>query len=65
MSPMSVCEDELGRVSDWRFEICSQIGFTPDDAYVLAKRHDIDLHDIIELVQMKGCPHREAVRILL
>ena len=62
---MLVCTDEIERLQRWRFEICTQIGFTPDDAYVLAERQDIDLHAIIELVQVKGCPHHQAVRILL
>ncbi len=60
-----VCQDEKGKVDDWRLEICLQIGFTADDAYLLAQRHDIDLHQIIELVTLRGCPHQYAVRILL
>jgi hypothetical protein len=62
---MVVSEDETGRVSSWRLEICEQLGFTLDDAQALAARHDIDLHTIIELVQVKRCPPVYAVQILL
>lgn len=62
---MPVHEDEKEKVEGWRFDICEQMGFTADDAYVLAQRQDIQLREIIDLVQMKGCPPQLAVKILL
>jgi len=62
---MPVAEGETEKLNDWRFVICSQLGFTADDAHLLAQRHDIDLHAIVELVSLKGCPPEYAVLILL
>lgn len=62
---MIVREGEKSAVVEWRFDICIQLGFAVEDAGVLAERHDIDLHDIIELVQVKECPPNYAFLILL
>ena len=51
---MPVAETEIAKLNDWRFEICEKMGFTADDALVLAQRHDIHLREILDLVQMKG-----------
>lgn len=61
---MPVVEEE-SKLTDWRFVICGQLGFTADDAHLLAQRHDIDLHAIVELVKLKGCPPETALLILL
>ena len=62
---MPVVEGEKEKLDGWRFEICIQMGFTPDDANLLAQRHDVPLREIIDLVQLKGCPPETAVLILL
>jgi hypothetical protein len=62
---MTVSQREKSALSEWRFDICVKLGFAVEDATVLAERHDIDLHEIIELVQIKGCPPQYAFEILL
>jgi len=55
---------ELERIESWRGERLRSAGFTPEAAEQLAGRHDVDLHDAIELVE-RGCPPDVAVRILV
>lgn len=62
---MPVREGEQEKINEWRLDICMQLGFAVDHATILAERHDIELHQIIELVQVKGCPPEQAFRILL
>jgi hypothetical protein len=57
-------ETELERVERWRAEALSRAGYEPVDAFELAARTDIDLHEAIELVE-RGCPVGLAVRILI
>jgi hypothetical protein len=56
--------DELERVEHWRAEELERAGYAPNDASLVASRHDIDLHRAVEIVR-RGCPHELALRILL
>jgi hypothetical protein len=56
--------DEYVLILSWRREVLERAGYAPDHAYVIAGRHDIDLHRAIDLVG-RGCPPPLALRILL
>jgi hypothetical protein len=58
-----IVETETERVERWRAAELMRVGFTGDDAVVLAARFDVDLHEAIALVE-RGCPPELAVRIL-
>jgi hypothetical protein len=58
-----VIETELERVERWRAEALVRAGYDAVDAFELAARPDVDLHDAIELLE-RGCPVDVAVRIL-
>ena len=62
--PLPRREGEEERVLAWREAALVRAGYTPDDAFELAVRHDIDLHAAIDLVR-RGCPSATALRILL
>ena len=55
---------ELERVEQWRLEELERAGYAIEYARRIARRHDIDLHAAIELVD-RGCPAEIAARILL
>jgi hypothetical protein len=55
---------EIERIESWRRERLEGAGFPDHAASALAERHDIDLHEAIDLVR-RGCPAEVAVRILL
>ena len=57
-------DTELGRIEQWRAEELERAGFPPLDAARIAQRHDVDLHQAIDLVS-QGCPIPVAVEILL
>jgi hypothetical protein len=57
-------ETEVERVERWRAEALERVGFEHDSAALLAARHDVDLHQAIELVE-RGCSPEVALRILL
>jgi hypothetical protein len=57
-------ETELERVESWRAEELIRAGYTPTDAVALAARHDIDLHQAVELMVL-GCPYEIAIEILI
>ncbi len=57
-------ETELERVESWRAEELVRAGYTPTDAVALAARHDIDLHEVVELMAL-GCPYELAIEILI
>lgn len=59
-----VQETELDRVESWRTEELIRAGYNPSDAIALAGRHDIDLHEAVELLD-KGCPIELAIDILI
>jgi hypothetical protein len=55
---------ELDRVESWRAEELIRAGYQPSDAVALAARHDIDLHQAVELIA-RGCPDELAIEILI
>lgn len=54
---------ELDKVTGWRLETLTEAGYPLQFAQALAERHDVDLHEAVELV--KACPPETAVSILL
>ena len=59
-----VVDHELDRIERWRVEELERAGYAPNDAAVIAARHDIDLHFAAGLLE-KGCEPALAVRIVL
>ncbi|MDP9308776.1 MAG: hypothetical protein M3P15_10795 [Actinomycetota bacterium] len=57
-------DTELDRIVEWRCEELERAGYPVRDAARLAERHDVDLHQAIDLVS-QGCPIPVAVEILL
>lgn len=57
-------ETEIDRVERWRTEALERVGYDQDAAALLAARHDVDLHQAIELVE-RGCSAEIALQILL
>lgn len=56
----SQAETEL--LERWRWEYARALGFSPDDAWLIARDHDQDLHQIETLIQL-GCSLELARRI--
>ena len=60
-----VLEDtELDKIERWRTEELERAGYGVRAAGRLAVRHDIDLHQAVQLLA-RGCPPELATRILL
>jgi len=57
-------ETEWDKVERWRAEALEKVGYDLTSALELASRHDVDLHQAVELVEA-GCPPELAVKILL
>ena len=57
-------ESELERIELWRAEELERAGYPVRDAALLAGRHDVDLHQAINLIA-QGCPAPVALQILL
>ena len=57
-------DTELDRIEQWRAEELERAGYPVDEAARLAGRHDVDLHQAIDLIR-QGCPVPVAVEILL
>ncbi len=57
-------QSELERIERWRADELIRGGYDPGKAMELAIRHDVDLHQAIELLQT-GCPPDLALQILL
>lgn len=55
---------EIDRVEEWRREELERAGYGVAAARELARRHDVDLHAAIALLE-NGCPAEVAVQILL
>jgi hypothetical protein len=51
------------QVYEWRHRALRHAGYPEDQAQRLALRHDVDLHQAVELVR-RGCPPGVAYRIL-
>jgi hypothetical protein len=62
--PLARREGEEERVLAWRESELVRAGFHPDDAFELACRPDVDLHQAIDLIA-RGCSPPTALRILL
>lgn len=58
-----IVETEVERVEAWRAAALVRAGYGPEDAFELAGRSDIDVHDAIALLE-RGCPPELAVSIL-
>lgn len=63
--PTVKVEDEALRVERWRLGELEQAGFSLDQAQVLARRLDVDLHNAVALVTVAHCSPNLALRILL
>ena len=61
---VDIRETELDRINRWRAEELERAGYDRRGAAKLAARHDIDLHQAVELLQ-QGCPPALALDILL
>jgi hypothetical protein len=57
-------DTELERVERWRIEALERAGYPSDAAAELAARHEVDLHEAIQLLQ-RGCAPDLALKILL
>ena len=56
-------ETEWDKVERWRAEALEKVGYDLASALELAARHDVDLHQAVELVEA-GCPPDLALKIL-
>jgi hypothetical protein len=65
MSTIDVSDrNELEQVERWRATELERAGYSADAATRIARRHDVDLHRAIALVE-NGCPPELALKILL
>jgi hypothetical protein len=65
MSTIDVSDkNELEQVERWRATELERAGYPADAATRIARRHDVDLHRAIALVE-NGCPPELALKILL
>jgi hypothetical protein len=55
---------EIERIESWRRERLQEAGYPAFAARALAERHDIDLHQALDLLR-NGCPVETALQILL
>ena len=60
-SDLAITQEEL--VAIWRYDQFHQIGFSDEDAYLLAES-DVDLNRARSLIT-SGCPHSLALKILI
>jgi hypothetical protein len=56
-------ESESERIHRWRAEELERAGYTSSQALELALRHDVDLHDAVDLLR-RGCSIELAMKIL-
>ena len=61
---VDIQETELDRITSWRAEELERAGYDRRAAQRIAARHDVDLHQAVELLQ-QGCPPELALNILL
>jgi hypothetical protein len=57
-------EAAFEEILDWRFEQLLQIGYDRDQALVVSRRLDVDLHQAVDLIR-SGCCCELALLILL
>ena len=55
---------EIERIERWRAEALERAGYEPRAAGRIAVRHDVDLHNAIDLLK-RGCSPELALKILL
>jgi hypothetical protein len=55
---------EIERIEAWRTGELKRAGYEARAAEELASRHDVDLHQAVDLLR-GGCPQDVALRILL
>ena len=60
----AVSEIDADGVLSWRFGELARAGYRPDDAVLLARAPEVDLHVAVDLV-LRGCEPALALRILL
>jgi hypothetical protein len=51
-------------IRGWRFEQLQRAGYKRQEALILSRRPEVDLHQAIDLVR-RGCPPELALEILL
>jgi hypothetical protein len=61
---IELVESEEARVVEWREQELLRAGYQPTAARALARRHDVDLHEAVDLVRA-GCDPELAARIFL
>ena len=57
-------EAAFEEILDWRFEQLRRVGYDRDEAQLISRRLDVDLHQAVDLV-CSGCPAELALLILL
>jgi hypothetical protein len=57
-------EAAVEEILDWRFEQLMGVGYDRDQALVVSRRLDVDLHQAVDLIR-SGCSFELALLILL
>ena len=57
-------EAAFEEILDWRFEQLRRVGYDRDEAQLVSRRLDVDLHQAVDLVR-SGCSCELALLILL
>ncbi len=57
-------EAAFEEILDWRFEQLRRVGYDRDEAQLVSRRLDVDLHQAVDLLR-SGCPSELALLILL
>jgi len=57
-------EAAFEEILDWRFEQLRRVGYDRDEAQLVSRRLDVDLHQAVDLLE-RGCPSKVALEILL
>ena len=57
-------EAAFEEILDWRFEQLMRVGYDRDEAQLVSRRLDVDLHQAVDLVR-SGCSCELALLILL
>jgi hypothetical protein len=57
-------EAAFEEILDWRFEQLRRVGYDRDQALVVSRRLDVDLHQAVDLIRY-GCSCELALLILL
>ena len=57
-------EAAFEEILDWRFEQLRRVGYDRDQALVVSRRLDVDLHQAVDLIR-NGCACELALLILL